>query len=122
MENKFNAKDLEKLKMLVTIVNRGKGNFFVDLLENYSINFQCQILGHGTADSELLDMFGLATQQKDIVLSIIKEEETKKILDTLNDKFKTVKNGQGIAFTIPIKSVVGVYLYQFLSDTRVKRS
>ena len=74
MENKFNAKDLEKLKMLVTIVNRGKGGFFVDLLENFSINFQCQILGHGTADSEILDVLGLATQQKDIVLSIIKEE------------------------------------------------
>ncbi|MBQ7308462.1 MAG: hypothetical protein IJW82_08075 [Clostridia bacterium] len=122
MENKFNAKDLEKLKLLITIVNRGKGGFFVDLLENFSINFQCQLLGHGTADSEILDVLGLATQQKDIVLSIVKEEESKKIMDTLNEKFSTVKNGNGIAFTIPVKSVVGVYLYQFLSDTRVKRS
>ena len=120
MEKNFNAKDLEKLKILVTIVNRGKGNFFIDLLESFSVNFQCLCLGHGTADSEGLNMLGLASPEKDIVISVIKEDETRKILDTLNDKFVNVKNGQGIAFTIPIKSVVGIYLYQFLSDIRVK--
>ena len=30
--------------------------------------------------------------------------------------FKT-KNGKGIAFTIPISSVIGVMIYQFLSNT-----
>lgn len=122
MDNSKINKDLEKLKVLITIVNRGKGNFFIDLLENFSINFQCLCLGHGTADSEVLNMLGLATAEKDVVISIIREEETTKIMETLNDKFETVKNGGGIAFTIPIKSVVGVYLYQFLSDTRAKRS
>lgn len=122
MENNFDAKHLEKLKLLVTIINRGKENFFVDLLENFSVNFQCICLGHGTANSEVLDMLGLDTPQKDILLSVIKDDESTMIMETLNEKFKTVKNANGIAFTIPIKSVVGVYLYQFLSDTRIKRS
>ena len=38
--------------------------------------------------------------------------------ETKNPKFKTVKNGQGIAFTISLSSVVGASVYRFLSDQK----
>ena len=34
----------------------------------------------------------------------------------LENKFHTLKNGKGIAFTIPMSSVIGVAIYRFLSN------
>jgi len=33
--------------------------------------------------------------------------------------FKTMKNGKGIAFTVPMTSVIGVSIYGFLSNNRM---
>ena len=37
----------------------------------------------------------------------------------LEDKFATIKNGKGIAFAVPLSSVIGVNIYQFLSNNRL---
>ena len=39
-------------------------------------------------------------------------------LYALGRKFETVKDGKGIAFTIPLSSVMGALLYGFLSNNR----
>ena len=41
-----------------------------------------------------------------------------KVAYQLTEKFKKVKNGKGIAYTIPLDSMVGVAMYQLLSDDR----
>jgi hypothetical protein len=43
------------------------------------------------------------------------------VLNCLEDKFRTIRNGKGIAFAVPLSSVIGVNLYQFLSDNRMGR-
>ena len=42
-------------------------------------------------------------------------------MNCLEDKFSTVRNGKGICFAVPLASVIGVNLYQFLSDNRMGR-
>ena len=39
-------------------------------------------------------------------------------IELLSDKFNTIRNGKGIAYTIPIKSMIGVYIYQYLANHR----
>ena len=36
--------------------------------------------------------------------------------ECLEEKFHTIKNGKGIAFCVPLSSVIGVNIYQFLSN------
>ena len=109
---------LKKLKLLVTVVNRSKALFYTDLLEQFEVNMQVRFLGKGTANSEMLSLLGLAETEKVVILSIIKEEREKEILETLSEKFEKVKNGKGIAYTISMKSVIGVSIYKFLSNVR----
>ena len=47
--------DIKKIKILVTVVNRSKTLFYTDLLEQFEVNMQMVIYGHGTADSEMLN-------------------------------------------------------------------
>lgn len=110
--------NFKKLKLLVTVVNRNKTEFFMDFLTAYEVNFQTSVLAQGTAKSETLYMLGLEDSDKSVIFSVIREDRATEALHGLEDKFKTIKNGKGIAFTIPMSSVIGVAIYRFLSNAR----
>ncbi|MCI6357329.1 MAG: hypothetical protein MR766_01675 [Erysipelotrichaceae bacterium] len=109
-----------KLEMLVTVVNRPKADFFVDLLEQFGINMQMVTYGEGTASSELINSLGLSTQ-KAVIFSIVRSDKINKIKETLEEKFKTIRNGKGISFTIPLSSVIGASIYQFMCNQNKKK-
>lgn len=109
-----------KLEMLVTVVNRPKADFFVDLLEQFEINMQMVTYGEGTASSELVSSLGLSTQ-KAVIFSIVRSDKINKIKETLEEKFKTIRNGKGISFTIPLSSVIGASIYQFMCNQNKKK-
>lgn len=106
----------KKLKLLVTVVNRSKTEFFMDLLTSFEANFQLSLLGQGTARSDMLYMLGLEDSDKGVILSVLREDKVTEALHALEDKFRTIKNGKGIAFTLPMSSVIGVAMYRFLSN------
>ena len=76
-------------------------------------------MGEGTANAKMLDMLGLTDSLKAAVFSVIKESSQNKILRTLDDKFVSIKDGKGIAFTVPFSSVIGASVFNFLSDNRM---
>lgn len=118
-KNAASAGDIKKLKILVTVVNRSKTEFFMDLLTAFEINFQTSVLAQGTARSETLYMLGLEDSDKSVIFSVIREDKAAEALQALEEKFHTIKNGKGIAFTLPMSSVIGVAMYRFLSNHKV---
>lgn len=110
--------DFRKLKLLVTVVNRNKTEFYTDYLTNFEINFQTTVLGQGTAKSDTLYMLGLEDSDKGVIFSVLREDQAALAMHGLEEKFHTIKNGKGIAFTIPLTSVIGVAIYRFLSNHR----
>ena len=109
---------LLKCKLLVTVVDHRKEDFFIDYIQAYGANLQMTMRGEGTAKTEMLRMLGLTDSEKSVLFSIVREDQVRPLCDGLSEKFKTVKNGQGIAFTIPLSSVVGASVYRFLSDQK----
>ena len=112
---------VKKLKLLVTVVDRSKALYYVDLLEDFEINMQTVVYGHGTADSKMLGFLGLSESDKAVIVSTVREDNVKAVLETLSEKFQKVKNGKGIAFTVSLKSVIGVSVYSFLSNQSSKK-
>ncbi len=120
MANTVNESAIKKLKLLFTIVDRSKGEFYLDVISQYSANCQLVLPGMGTAASEIVELLGL-NLHKAVVLSVVREDLVDTIMNTLEDKFATIKNGKGISFAVPLSSVIGVNMYQFLSDNRMKK-
>ena len=118
MGNTVNESAIKKLKLLFTVVDRPKGEFYLDVLAQFDINFQMALGGLGTANSELLELLGLEPH-KVVILSVVREDLVDTVMNCLEDKFRTVRNGKGISFAVPLASVIGVNLYQFLSDNRM---
>ncbi len=109
----------EKLELLVTIVGRNKAEYFADLLQSLEVNMQMTVLGHGTADEKMLVYLGLSETDKAVIFSIIQSRKVNDAVTLLDEKFKTIKDGKGVAFTVPLTSVIGTLIYRFLSNVRV---
>ena len=109
----------EKLELLVTIVGRNKAEYFADLLQSLEVNMQMTVLGHGTADEKMLVYLGLSETDKAVIFSLIQSRKVNDAVALLDEKFKTIKDGKGVAFTVPLTSVIGTLIYRFLSNVRV---
>ena len=120
MANTFDGSAIKKLKLLFTVVDRSKAEFYLDFISQYEVNCQLVVSGMGTATSQFVDMLGL-NLQKAVILSVVREDMVDTVMNCLEDKFATIRNGKGIAFAVPLSSVIGVNLYQFLSDNRMGR-
>lgn len=105
-----------KLMMLVTVVNRKKAEFYCDFLQSFEVNMQLTLAANGTASTEVMNLLGLTDSEKSVIISIIKEEHAHKALLALEEKFNSIKNGKGIAFTTPMTGTIGVAIYQFLAN------
>ena len=120
MNNSVKDSAIKKLKLLFTIVDRPKGEFYLDVLSQFDVNCQMVLGGLGTANTELVELLGLEPH-KAVILSVLREDMVDAAMNCLEEKFATIRNGKGISYAVPLSSVIGVNLYQFLSDNRMGR-
>ena len=117
MANTVNKSAVKKLKLLFTVVDRPKAEFYLDVLSQFEINYQTVMGGVGTANSELVNMLGL-NPQKAVIVSVVREDLTDSVMKCMEDKFATIRNGKGICFAVPLSGVIGVNTYRFLSNNQ----
>lgn len=120
MAKTVNEAAIKKLKIVITVVDRPKAEFYLDVLSQFEVNFQMVTSGKGTAVSEIVDMLGLNIH-KAVLFSVVREDMVDPIMKCLEDKFETIRNGKGIAFAVPLSGVIGVNMYQFLSNNKQGR-
>ena len=120
MDNTVKESAIKKLKLLFTVVDRPKAEFYLDVLSQFEVNCQMVLPGKGTANSDLVSMLGL-NMQKAVILSVVREDMVDRVIKCLEEKFDSIRNGKGISFAVPLSSVIGVSIYQFLSNNRQGR-
>ncbi|MBQ2826196.1 MAG: hypothetical protein IJF13_03135 [Clostridia bacterium] len=120
MANTINEAAIKKLKLIITVVDRAKAEFYVDVFSQFEVNFHMVTGGKGTANSDIVDMLGLNIN-KAVILSVVREDLVDPIMKCLDTKFKTVRNGKGIAVAVPLSGVIGINMYQFLSNNKQGR-
>ena len=109
---------MNRLKILVTIVNRAKADFYMDHIQSFGVNMQMVVFGKGTAPREIATAMGLADSDRAVIFSIIGEDKLRSALDSIEEKFKTIVGGKGIAYTIPMSSIIVKSIFNLLSDNR----
>lgn len=112
-----NQPDLKKLSIFVVVVNRGLGDAICKLFQTAGSNAQFIQRGNGTAIKEIRDILGIEDTGKDIVFAIIKRDAIENVKPELNAFFMASKYNKGIGFSIPMSSIIGVKIYQFLTDS-----
>lgn len=93
------------LVLMVTIINRGKGEEIIKMFVNQGTTFNLLSLAKGTANSVILDCFGLGETEKEILFSTMPLETSKILLNKIEEETNMKKTGCGVAFTLPIGSI-----------------
>lgn len=93
------------MKILITIIDRKMCPRVLKMFEEIDVHFNTVIHGKGSANSDLLQYFGLAETEKSIIFSIVPKKDAPEILENIYELFEFSRRGTGVAFTIPIKSI-----------------
>ena len=106
---------MSKVYMMVTIANRSIGSKMLAFYKKHEQNLILSTLGTGTANSEILDYFGLEATEKAVMLSVATRERWKELKKGLQKEMNIDVPGTGIAFLIPFSSIGGKKALQFLT-------
>lgn len=92
-------------KLLISIVNRGRGKKVRDVVNEISAALSISFTGYGTARTALLDYLGIGETEKTIVFSLIPEADEEAVMKEIRSQLSLYLAGRGISFTIPIAAV-----------------
>lgn len=70
----------KQVMLLISIVARGKGKRLIDTFEEKDVRFCFQSVGFGTAPTEMMDVFGLGSNDKDIIFTFAPEATVKEMV------------------------------------------
>lgn len=107
---------MSKVYMMVTITNRNIGSRMLSFYKENELSVNLNMLGAGTANSDMLDYFGLEATEKAVMLAVVTREMWRKLKHGLQKKMHIDVPGTGIAFIIPFSSIGGKKALQFLTD------
>ncbi len=93
-------------KLLCCVVNHQKGSKVLRIASKYSVHGGTILLGKGTVESRILEMLDLNDSRKELVLIVAKNEMADKCAESIAKEMSFHKQGHGIAFTVPIKTVI----------------
>lgn len=98
-----------KYEVIICIVNSGFSDEVMDSAREFGAKGGTVIRARGTANAEAEKLFNIAIQPEKEIVMILVESKIKN--DILHGLYKSVgldTPGQGIAFTMPVESVVGL--------------
>ena len=104
-----------RLELVIVIVEKSKTAFYTDLLQSYGSNLQLITNAKGTADTSILEFLGLGEYEQNAIFAVVRADALDEIMDILEKRFYTVRNGKGIAMSIPLSSMIGKTIFGFLT-------
>ena len=114
MDNTRNIAPM-KLEILMAIVHNDKAAYYSRLIQSHQANLQILVPAKGTTHL-ILNYLGFTEAPKSLIMSVVRADQAGKLIELLDATFKKGKRYKGIAFTVPLSSVIGTLTYGFLSN------
>lgn len=95
----------QAMKLIVSIVERGRGVSMQKLYATQDVFLHLQCAGRGTATSDILDILGLGSSEKDVVLSFAAGDGAARLLQALDSDLRGSFDASGIVFSLPVSAL-----------------
>ena len=96
---------MEGIHVIVSIVERGRGTAIQKLYKKHAVFLHTQCPGRGTATSEIMDILGLGSSEKDVVLSYAESGAARRLLALLDNELRGAAGTAGIVFTLSLSGM-----------------
>lgn len=107
--------DKNSIKLVVTFAERGRGKALAKLYTQQGVFCSYQCMGRGTASSDLLDVLGVGTTEKDILICMASRENVARLLNRLDNELQGAVYGNGIVFDMPLTGLNSLIATVFLN-------
>ena len=114
-------KPSQQLRLIVTIVERGKGNKVRRLYQEHQVFTHIHCEGVGTATSEILDILGIGSSEKDVLFSLTPQSTARALFRKLSDELHGTMRTRGIAFILPMDAVSNLLSAIILVKTKLEK-
>lgn len=94
----------KRIMILLSIVERDKGKKLIEELEELDIRVNFQTVGFGTAPTEMMDIFGIGSNDKDIIISLGAENVVKEIMTNFGEKFVSHSKYGGLMIILRVSA------------------
>lgn len=85
------------------------------LCRDIQVPISITMLGHGTAVQSMLDLLGIESNERRVVISVANEEKTERLIAEQKKRLHIGVPGHGIVVAVPVKSVGGGKAVSLLS-------
>lgn len=92
----------KKIMALLSIVQQGSGKKLIKELRSRGMTVNFQTFGFGTAPTEMMDIFGLGTNDKDVMISLASEGAVRDMMTNFGDIFPSHSKYGGIMIIIDV--------------------
>ncbi|HKM42593.1 MAG TPA: P-II family nitrogen regulator [Limnochordia bacterium] len=96
-----------RYELICVIVNFGLGSKALSAARKSGLSGGTIMLGKGTVENRWLKLLGLTDIRKEIVLMVGEESVSRKAVDAVDQSLHFSKPNHGIAFTMPIRTIIG---------------
>lgn len=93
------------MKAIISIVERGHGAALEKRYAARGVGLHLQCPGRGTATSEILDILGLGSTEKDVVLSLAAPAAARALLRDLDGELRGELETSGLVFSLPLAAL-----------------
>lgn len=99
------SEDSKKIMMMLSIVESEKGHKLIEVLEKQHITMNIQTVGFGTAPTEMMDIFGLGSNDKDIVISMASKKAINSLMVNFGNNFSSYTKYGGLLIVLNVLAV-----------------
>jgi len=94
-----------KLKLVFFIVDWHRSHIVSNVCVEEKVRFHFSSVGMGTANSDALDLLGIGSSEKAVVICLEQEVGIPVLFKEVRKKLKSYGPGAGIAFTVPFSAI-----------------
>ncbi|MDR0375188.1 MAG: hypothetical protein LBH85_05630 [Treponema sp.] len=121
-QNEQGAAPRRFFKLLFLIIDWDKIRAISEVFEKDYSNFVFMSKAKGTATSEILDILGVGSTDKALILCLVEGASTPVIIKAVRRKMGVRSAGAGIAFTVPLSGINAPIMELFLKTQAIVES
>lgn len=104
------------MNYLISVVNPAAMEQVCEIAAALDLPQTVTMLGHGTAAQSMLDLLGIESTEKRVIMTVATPEKTRQFIKNMRQQLYIGIPGHGIVIAVPIKSVGGGKTLAYLNN------
>ena len=95
------------MNYVISIIDPQALDTLTEICDSLSLRATVVLMGHGTAVRSMLDLLGIESNERRVVLTVANREKTRALIEEQKRRLYIGVPGHGVVVSVPIKSVGG---------------